>query len=346
MGGPTLFDVAKKAGVSKSTVSLVINGSSRVNKDTADRVWRAIRELNYVPNRTARALQSGRSFLIGIIVSDITNPYFAELVRSVILTAKAEGYDVFAFDTDYDITQLQIHLQHLRGYRPDGLLIFTTEREQAIVEHLDQLCLPTILLNWGMSGRWVGDLVVDYEPGIDALLEHLLTLGHRRLAFVVGPSSYHSAAARAQAFRRAVTARQPYLEPPLFITSDFRLHADVGIQLLKVLKTLPPSQCPTAIVASNDLMAISILRALHSEGYKIPDEISLAGIDDISLTEYVTPSLTTLRLPRRRMGELSFQMLHRLIHGEKPEDILMTVSPRLIIRESTALAPATRLEQQ
>jgi LacI family transcriptional regulator len=339
MSSPTLIDVAKQANVSKSTVSLVINGSDRVHPDTAARVWQVIHELNYVPNRAARALQSGRSFLIGIIVSDITNPYFAELVRSIITAAKDEQYDIFAFDTDYSPEQMLLHLHHLREHRPDGLILLTTERSRAVVERLETLNLPAVLLNWGMAGRRIGEVAVDYQPGMEQLIAHLAQLGHARLAFVTGPSEFYSAVARERAFRTVLAAHGHTFAPPAIFAGDFRLLASTGAKIVEYLAQVPPAERPTAIVASSDLMAINIQRALQANGWHIPDEISIVGIDDIALAAYVTPALTTLRLPRQRMGQLAFNLLKEMIDDPSAAAATHIVTPTLILRESAATAP-------
>lgn len=339
MAGPTLLDVAKRAQVSKSTVSLVINDSERVHPETAARVWAAIAELNYIPNRAARSLQSGRSDLVGIIVSDITNPYFAELVRTITASAQANQYDVFVFDTDYDPDQLLLHLEHLRGYRPDGLILLTTERTQAAVDRLESLRLPAVLLNWGISGHRVSEVAVNYEPGLAQLVTHLRNLGHRRLAFVSGPAEFYSATARERAFRNVVTAHEDELAPPIFWAGDFRLLAETGLQVEARLRRLPPDQRPTAIIASSDLIAVSILRALQSTGWAVPADVSVAGIDDIAWAAFVTPALTTLRLPRQAMGRLAFDLLKQLIDCPTATATATSVEPRLILRESVGPAP-------
>lgn len=339
MSGPTLLDVAARAQVSKSTVSLVINGSALVHPQTAARVWQAVSELNYVPNRTARALQSGRSHLIAVIVSDITNPYFAELARSIITAAKIEQYDIFTFDTDYEPTQLQQHLEHLRGYRPDGLILSTTEHSQAALDRLEVLQLPAVLLNWGQSGRRISEIAVSYEPGIARLVDYLGSLGHRRLAFVSGPKTFYSAEAREHAFRTTVTGRGERFAAPVFWAGQFRLLPDTGTQIEQAFAGLAPEQRPTAIIASSDLMALSIVRAFQAAGWSIPKDVSVAGIDDIALAAYSTPSLTTLRLPRQAMGKLAFRLLKQMIDDPLLTASSQVVEPRLVIRESAGPAP-------
>ena len=350
MSRPTLLDVAKRANVSKSTVSLVLNQSERIPAPTAARVWQAVRELNYVPSRTARALKSGRSSMLGLIVSDITNPYFAELTRTVSAAAATAGYDLVTLDTNYDPAMLAVHLDHLHTHRIDGLFMFTTERDLSLLPKLAQARLPTVLLNWGVTAAVgtadtdamdVGEIAVHYDSGIAALLDHLLALGHRRLAFVAGPTAYFSAEGRADAFRRVVAARRSELAEPCYLQSDFRLGADVDTAVVDELLAMDAAVRPTAIVASNDLMAISLLRAFYSRGIPVPTQVSVTGMDDIAFAGYTTPALTTLRLPRRQMALHAFEMLRRAIEKEPlPDGKRVTVDMRLMVRESTGPAPA------
>lgn len=339
MAGPTLLDVAKRANVSKSTVSLVLNNSGRIPPQTVERVWQAVRDLDYVPSRVARSLQSGRSRMLGLIVSDITNPYFSEMVRTVSTAATAAQYDLVALDTNYDPTLLSVHLDHLRTHHIDGLFIFTTERDLQILPQLEQARLPAVLLNWGVIGKNMREIGVQYHEGIAALLEHLIELGHRRLAFVAGPTTFFSATGRAEAFRHEVYLRRTVLEEPLYLQSDFRLGEQVDTAIVDQILSMDEAQRPTVVVASNDLMAISLLRAFYSRRVTVPDQISVTGMDDIVFSKYTTPSLTTLRLPRRQMSLQAFELLQQLI--EEPatpgEDRIM-VNMRLIVRESTGPA--------
>ncbi len=336
MAGPTLLDVARRANVSKSTVSLVLNHSGRIAPQTVERVWQAVRDLNYVPSRTARSLQSGRSRMLGLIVSDITNPYFSEMARTVATAATAAQYDLVTLDTNYDPSLLSAHLVHLRSHRIDGLFIFTTERDLQILPQLEQASLPAVLLNWGVTGERIGEIAVQYHAGIAALLDHLIELGHRRLAFVAGPTTFFSATGRAEAFRHEVNLRRPVLDEPLYLHSDFRLGEQVDTAIVAQILSMDERQRPTVVVASNDLMAISLLRAFYSRHVTVPDQISVTGMDDIVFSNYTTPSLTTLRLPRRQMGLQAFELLQRLI--EEPSTAgegRILVNMRLIVREST-----------
>lgn len=331
----TVIDVAKRAGVSKSTVSLVLNDSERVNPATADRVRAAMRDLNYVPSRAARMLQSGRSRQIGVIVSDITNPYFAELVRSVTNAAARHDLDVMTLDTNYDVTTLEQHIERLYQYRCDGIFVFTTEHSQGVLSRLERSAAPVVVLNWGVDGGTVNQITVDYRPGLDALIAHLADLGHRRLAFAAGPAALHTANLKKEAFFAACAHCAWPLEPPLLLESDARLNLEMGTQLVATILAMPAATRPTALVVNNDIMAISIMRALHLSGVGIPDRLSVAGIDDIDTAAYVTPSLTSLRQPRRRMGELALEILTERMSGQRATGVQERVPVRLIIREST-----------
>ncbi len=340
MAGPTLRDVAKKANVSKSTVSLVLNNGGRISPETTERVWQAVRELNYVPSRAARALQSGRSGLLGLIVSDITNPYFAELARTVTSAARDFHYDVVTMDTDYNADLLMAHLTQMRTHRVDGLLVFTTERNWDVLAELERTALPAVLLNWGVTREKIGEIAVQYHSGIAALLDHLIELGHHRLAFVAGPSSYFSAENRAQAFLAGVQARRNHCAESLVLENDFRLGAAIDTTLVDQLMDMPREQRPTAVIASSDLMAIDLLRTLYSRQIAVPQQMSVSGMDDIVFANYTTPSLTTLRLPRRQMGLEAFALLKRLMDGTSvvTDDPSTTFNMRLIVRESTGPA--------
>lgn len=335
MSRPTVIDVAKRAAVSKSTVSLVLNGSDRVHPETARRVWQAIEELNYVPSRAARVLQSGRSRMLGVLVSDVTNPYFAELLRSVSQAAGEADFETFTFDTDYNPQLLLQHIDHLRQHRCDGVFVFTTERTTEAVSKLRQARLPSVLLNWGIQEPGIGDLAVDYGPGMLDLIRHLVDLGHQRFAFVHGPREYFSAAAKEQAFLRACRQVDPPIAEPLLIQGDTRLEQETGERVADALLAMDPSARPTAVIASNDLMALSVLRALHLRGVPVPESVSVAGIDDIDLSAYFTPALTSLRQPRRQMGRLAFEMMQALLAQQEPASVQRCVSVRLIVREST-----------
>ncbi|MEZ4635452.1 MAG: substrate-binding domain-containing protein [Caldilineaceae bacterium] len=226
-----------------------------------------------------------------------------------------------------------MHLAHLRTHRIDGLFVFTTERDLTLLPKLEQAELPAVLLNWGTTGSRIGEIAVDYRPGIGALLDHLTGLGHRRIAFVSGPAAYFSASGRARAFREEVALRHAVLDEPIYLQSDFPVSEQVDTEIVDQILAMDGAQRPTVVVASNDLMAISLLRAFYVRGVRVPDEISVTGMDDIVFSNYTTPSLTTLRLLRRQMALHAFEMVQRLIETEIPSlEDRITVNMRLIVR--------------
>jgi len=335
----TIIDVAKQAGVSKSTVSLVLNGSDRVHPDTAEKVRQVIKQLNYVPNRAARALQSGRSNLIGLIVSDITNPYYSELVRSVAVVARSQNYDVVSLDLNYDPALMHVHLEHLQEYKPDGLLLFTHHQDLSIIEKVKQFQLPTVLLNWGTTAKQISKVNIDYQTGMLALVEHLVEMGHQRLAFIAGLDKYGDSSGKISAFRWACETFSDALQTPIYLESALSLNHETATHVVDHLMTLDPARRPTAIFAANDLMAISILHALQDSGINVPEQMSLVGIDDIDLASFIRPTLTTLRQPRRQIGTLAFQMLQQLLDNEVDTCVIETISLRLIKRASSGRVP-------
>lgn len=339
MRNPTIIDVAKKANVSKSTVSLVLNESDRVRPDTAQKVWEAVRQLNYVPNRAARALQSGRSNMIGMIVSDITNPYYSELVRSVSVVARKQKYDVVSFDLNYDSSLMSANLERLKEYKPDGLLLFTHHNDQVILENLEQSRIPAVLLNWGTPSTHISKLAIDYRTGMLAIVEHLVELGHKRLAFIAGLEKYGDKSGKVDAFHYAIESFRPTLEEPVILESNLALNRNTATNVVDNLMTLDPQYRPTAIIAANDLMAISIMHALQESEIKVPEQISLVGIDDIDLASFIRPALTTLRQPREHMGRIAFEMLQQMLNNEIESGIVKSISLRLIRRASTGRVP-------
>lgn len=339
MRNPTIIDVAKEANVSKSTVSLVLNESDRVHPDTAKKVWETITQLNYVPNRAARALQSGRSNMIGMIVSDITNPYYSELVRSVSDAARIQKYDVVSFDLNYDTALMSATLERLKEYKPDGLLLFTHHNDQSIIDNLERSRIPSVLLNWGAASTRISKLTIDYQAGMFAMVEHLVNLGHKHLAFIAGLEKYGDTSGKVDAFHRAYESFRHLLQEPLFLEGNLALNHETATNVVDNLMMLAPHRRPTAIIAANDLMAISILNALQESGISVPEQMSLVGIDDIDLASFIRPSLTTLRQPRRQIGKIAFEMLQQLLSKEIDTGTTQSISLRLVKRASSGKVP-------
>ena len=334
MANPTIIDVAKKAGVSKSTVSLVLNGSSSVNKNTAQKVWEAVEALNYVPNRAARSLKSGRSNIIGLVVSDITNPFYSELVRAVAVAARENSFDVVTFDLYENPELLLTHLVRLREYKIEGFLLFTHHQDDAFLEQLQRSRLPAVLLNWGSPTKQISTLVIDYQQGMHDLVSHFQSLGHERLVYVSGFTRDADPTGKTAAFFHACL--QANLPTPHFLTSPLALDYDSTNEVVENILTIPDTDRPTAIIAANDLQAMSLIHIFQERGLKIPNDLSIAGIDDIDMAQFVKPKLTTLRQPRRKIGRLAFEILQKAIKKELNEGITESIAVSLKLRDSTA----------
>ena len=326
-------EVAKRANVSVATVSRTLNNDPRVNPATAQRVWRAAQELKYVPNFQARSLVSGKSRLIGLIVSDITNPFFPELVKGFEDVAVEHGYDMIVASTGYNEERMAGCVRRMIERKVDGVAIMTSEMEQALTEQLELREMPIVYLDVGKPGRLVTNIRVDYQAGIQRAVRHLLDLGHQQIAFISGPDHLKSAQVRRSAFLQCLGEGGIVEDMRYIEQGDHKVEG--GLEAMSRLLQLTPR--PTAVLASNDLTAIGALRGIHRGTLRVPEDISLIGFDDISLVQFTEPPLTTVRLSRADIARRSFDALLGSIEGRGNGDEIV-VGTDLVVRESTARA--------
>jgi LacI family transcriptional regulator len=329
-----IAEIARRADVSTATVSRTINQSGPVKAATARKVWRVVAEMHYYPNSHARALVSGRSRLLGLIVSDITNPFFSELIRSFESLAALQQYDLLITSTDYETSRMTATLRRMLERKVDGVAVMTSEMDLGLIRELSRRGVPIVFMDVGQMGPRMSHVSIDYGNGIAQAVEHVLGLGHKHVAFISGPLDLHSARTRRQAFVDTIRAHR--------VAADRRFiregtHTAVGGQremsaLLRLRKR------PTAVLASNDWTAIGALHAIHSSGLRVPDDMSLVGFDDIPLVSFTTPALTTVRMSAVDVGSTAFQALFRMIGGERHEGEVFQIPTRLVIRDSTAKA--------
>ncbi|GFP28606.1 LacI family DNA-binding transcriptional regulator, partial [Candidatus Hakubella thermalkaliphila] len=266
----TIKDVAARAGVSTSTVSHVINNTRFVSEETRAKVLEAIQELNYYQNAQAKALVTGRSRTIGLIVSDITNPFFPELVRGAERNATQQGYDVFLCNTDYDPERTSSLVRRLTEQKVDGAIIMTTEMEYSLLTSLTAKKIPVVLLDWGITDLLVSNIKENFESGIEEAISHLVELGHRNIAFIGGPLKLKTAKTRKDDFVSSIKKYVGSVEEPVIAEGDFRTEG--GELAMSNILSLPDR--PTAVLASNDLMAIGAMRKIKEKGLRIPQDIS------------------------------------------------------------------------
>jgi len=325
-------EIARRARVSTATVSRTLNQSGAVRPETARKVWRAAAALNYYPNSHARALVSGRSRLLGLIVSDITNPFFPELVHSFEALATAHQYDVILTSTEYKTLYMTNCVRRMLERKVDGVAIMTSEMDMDLIKDLARRGVPLVFLDVGRVGPRMSHVLIDYANGIRQAVDHVIELGHKRVGFITGPLDLHSARTRRQAFLDGLRSHGVAPEPKLVREGTHT--AEGGQQAMTAILKQPKR--PTAVVCSNDWTAIGALHAIHAAGLRVPEDISLVGFDDIPLASYTSPPLTSVRMSAGDVGSTAFDALFRLIGGERLEGDVYQVPTQLVVRESTS----------
>ena len=336
---PDIRTVAAVAKVSIATVSRTINGSTLVSERLSKRVWQAITQLNYLPNTHARTLVSGRSRLLGIIVENITNPFFPELIQSFEEIAVASGYEILVSSTNSDPAVLAACARRMLERKVDGVAVMTFGEEEPVLDQLVHRGVPIVLAEFKLDDPKACTILLDYSTGMHAAIRHLYDLGHRAIGFLAGPYSLHSAITRENDFRAAMEAAGLPIRKNWIIECDHTLKGGVvGFEKLLAL-----DEHPTAIVCSNDMTAIGVQRAIYMKGLHVPHDFSVIGLDDIDFAEFTLPPLTTIRLSRADLAKAAFEALR--LQAEEPENAKMQreflVSTSLVVRDSTA-APRAR----
>lgn len=337
MSSARIKDVAKLAGVSTATVSHVINKTRFVSDETKRRVLGAIENVGYAPNIHARNLASGQSRTLGLIISDITNPFFPDLVKSIQEKALELGYDVIVLNTNYEPQRDAPYVQRLLELQVRGVMILTTEMDLSVIGRLSSRRIPVVFLDIGKVGPHTSNIRVNYEKGVQQAVEHLLELGHRQIAFISGPVHFKSAEIRRQAFLRTMKKyRASLCTEAVICEGDFKLES--GQQAVKELLEL--KHRPTAIMAANDLMAVGALRELGRAGLRVPKDISVIGCDDIWLGKLTDPQLTTIMIPRAEIGAAAVEAVLRSNSAKDHVGREIRIPTELLVRESTGTAPA------
>lgn len=324
----TIGDVADRAGVSRATVSRVMNGLSTVDPGIADRVRRTAAELDYRPNQLARSLALGRTQTIGYVVPDLTNPSFHGALRGLSRAAAEQGYRVLVAETAERVGDEPLVATETRRRCDALVLVAPRMAESELVALLPEL-QPAVLLNRSAEGAGMPLLSVDWASGIRDLLRHLVGLGHRRIGYLAGPPASRSNAARERALADVPGIDVVTIACGAMFTDG---HAVAG----RVLDA-----GVTAVVAFNDVVALGLLGALHELGTEVPRELSVVGFDDIPFAAFSWPPLTTAWVPQDQIGRLAWDRLAAMLAGEHPHDQVL-LRPRLVVRGSTsrALTPA------
>ncbi len=324
-------EVAARAKVSTATISRTINQSSLVTPETAEKVWRAIRELGFYPNTQARALVSGKSNIFGLIISDISNPFFPELVKSFEDSAIRHNYEVIVANTDYKSERMAVCVRRMIERKVDGVAIMTSEMDHHLIEELARQRLPIVFLDLGKVKPFISNIAVNYAQGIREAVQHLVSLGHRRFGFISGPLSLKSSEARRSAVLSHLQSCGISDRNRVVVEGNHKI--DGGE--LAMRQILASARKPTAIIASNDLTAIGALRAIHTAGLSVPQDISVVGFDDIELSQFTQPALTTVRLSREEIGREAFKALYAATENSSTSGQEIHINTSLVLREST-----------
>lgn len=329
-----LEDVAKRAKVSIATVSRVVNSVGPVKNSTRARVLKAITELKYHPNIHARSLAGGKSRTLGMIVSNLENPFFLDIFRALESDAHRRGYEVLVANTDYRARQLVSSVHLMMGRRLAGLAVIVSEMEPSLIQELTESNLPIVFYDVGTPARNISNIKVRYEKGMQRVVEYLYSVGHRRMAFVGHHTSLEPLLDRKKSFLDTMKRYAGEVEHATVADRDGPVGGQQATRQL-----LASGFKPTAIICVNDFMALGVVRELREHGLEVPRDVSVTGYDNISLSEYAFPPLTTVNIPREMIGHLAFSALVPEHEDAQVRGREFLIDPELVIRESTGPPP-------
>jgi DNA-binding LacI/PurR family transcriptional regulator len=326
--------IAQMANVSIATVSRTINRKPTVNPEIAKRVWKVIEQLEYFPDAQARGLVSGKSRLLGLIVSEITNPFFPELIQGFEDVAVENGYEVLIGSTSYNPARMSLCIRRMIERNVDGVAIMTFGIDEPLLEQLAERNIPLVFVDASPDHPRVSALKVDYHKGIRSGVQHLAALGHRKIAFISGPMRLYSAQSRLNAFSESLRECGISAKPAWIIEGDHTVEG--GMKAMQ--KLLVGTDLPTAVMCSNDMTAIGVLHKIYRQGLRVPDDFSVVGFDDIQFAQFTLPPLTTVQMSCYELAREAVQALKEQI-GNFEDELGRRehqIETRLIVRESTS----------
>ena len=324
-------DIAARAGVSSATVSRVINGSPLVKEKTAKRVREVLDEVNFIPNPVATTLKYGRSKTYGLVIPDIRNSFYSEFL--------AEFEDLLA-ETDYELmltnvstsSKLVKSVRRMLARQVDGAIFMASEFDTEHIEPLFLHKVPLVTVDRRTVQAGCCDVAIDFETGFLEAIQHLKSLGHRRIGYIGGTVGLRTSQVRQHAFELALKKSDLTCHQNLVRTADYRIPGGERA----VISLMQERTRPTAIVTANDMTAFGAVRGLHTLGLSVPKDLSIVGLDDVLLSEVLQPPLTTIRIPRRRMAETCLKALNFIKQDVDQRGHKYSVPAELVVRESTA----------
>jgi len=329
-------EIALRAKVSTATVSRTINRVPTVAPHLAKRIWKVIEEVGYYPDTQARGLVSGRSRIFGLIVSEITNPFFPEIVQVFENIAVQHDYEILLSSTVHDPERMKLSVRRMIERRVEGVAVMTFGMEDVLLDDLKFRKIPLVFVDVGPPVPHVSNIRVDYLHGLRQAVQHLAALRHEHIAFVSGPLVLKSAAARQGAFLQSMEEIGLPVKKEFLVEGNHTMEG--GMAAMEQLLQLPKH--PTAVVCSNDMTAIGVMRKSHEKGLQVPQDVSIVGFDDIRLSQFVIPALTTVQMSQAELAKQAFDALYSEVQRKNPspngsEYLLRT---NLLLRDSTALA--------
>ncbi|MCQ6561978.1 LacI family DNA-binding transcriptional regulator [Paenibacillus mendelii] len=329
---PTIYNVASKAGVSIATVSKVLNKTGRISEGTRRRVVEVMEEMGYQPSVIASALTGKSTFTIGMLIPDLANPFFAEVARSAEDRGHELGFNLVMCSTDNDPAKEVDYISLLKQKSVDGIILSTVTTNHSTVKDILKLNIPVALIARDMPTLAVDTVIVDDFIGGYLAAEHLIELGHRRIAVIAEDMNVMSSSERVRGYRSALEENGLEYDDALVKESDFTIQGGK----LKSGELLDSIHSPTAIFACNDLLAIGAIQAARERGMQLPRDLSVVGFDNTILASIVEPPLTTVAQPMRDMGRHVIDLLIQEIRGLKNQKQRIILVPELVVRGSTS----------
>lgn len=330
----TIYDVGRMAGVSRSTVSRVLNGKGEVDPKTAELVWEAVRKLNYHPNASARALVRKKTDMIGVMLADVSDPFYEKIIKGIESVVNERNMGVFFYNSYDNLDDHKVIISSaLEGSQVDGLVVVGSNLgdRKTLLEIINQ-GLPIAFIERYFSDAKINCVICDNKQGATTAVEYLLELGHRRIGCITGNLHRQTGIDRLDGYKNALQKYSIPVEEELIALGNYQ-HAS-GYEGMKQLLTLPDK--PTAVFAANDMMAIGAILAIKEMGLLVPENISVVGYDDITFAPMVFPQLTTIRQPLFEMGVLAARgLIERITLGDQAEVVKRILPGELIVRKSS-----------
>lgn len=323
-------DVAARAGVSTSTVSLVLNNSKAISPEISQRVWEIARALDYHANPHARRLQRGQSTSVGLIISEIANPFFPEIIKGFEAAASAQGLELLLCNTEYNLERMEAAVSKMLGESVRGVAVMTSSFGKAQLSALVKHRIPVALLSMGCDSSGARNIEIHFAKGVFQAIDHLTVLGHRSIGVISGPTHIRSAVVTRGVMLRCLAKRG--LRPASVIECNY----NVGGASSAVRFLVRHAPLPTALLCGNDLIAIGAISALQEANIRVPEDVSIVGVDDIFCAALACPPLTTIHVPRAELGRLGFEILERMRRPSRGLAERPRVETHLVIRKSTS----------